>query len=196
MKINVGGQKGRKKCPSGWKIVDVREGADYRADLMKEPLPFEDSSIEAIYTSHTLEHLYPHRLPGVLSEFRRVLKSDGLLRVVVPDIDIGIQAYIKGDKKFLRDKRNPRKMDFMPDHLLCYLSCWFFTYREDLESDASNVRGHGHLGVFNWELLSYYLMAAGFSRVVRRGYGDCDEVFRGCDFERYRDCSLYVEAGM
>lgn len=42
---------------------------------------------DAIYCSHTLEHLYPHQVPIALGEFRRVLKKDGRAIVVVPDVE-------------------------------------------------------------------------------------------------------------
>jgi ubiquinone/menaquinone biosynthesis C-methylase UbiE len=46
---------------------------------------------DAVYCSHTLEHLYPHELPVALAEFRRVLKPGGALVAFVPDLE-GIEA--------------------------------------------------------------------------------------------------------
>jgi predicted SAM-dependent methyltransferase len=43
-------------------------------------------SIDAIYSSHNLEHVFPHEVELVLNEFRRVLKPDGLAIVGVPDL--------------------------------------------------------------------------------------------------------------
>ena len=34
------------------------------------------SSVDAIYSSHNIEHVYPHEVPIVLQEFYRVLKED------------------------------------------------------------------------------------------------------------------------
>lgn len=48
-------------------------------------LPFADRSVDAIYTSHTLEHLYLDDAQKVLGECQRVLKSGGCLRVALPD---------------------------------------------------------------------------------------------------------------
>lgn len=49
------------------------------------PLPYEDGSVDAIYSSHTLEH-FPHRLvPTVLAEWWRVLKPGGKIQISVPD---------------------------------------------------------------------------------------------------------------
>jgi SAM-dependent methyltransferase len=42
---------------------------------------------DAVYSSHNLEHLYPHEVHGALREFYRVLKVGGYLLVMVPDLE-------------------------------------------------------------------------------------------------------------
>lgn len=42
---------------------------------------------DAIYTSHCLEHLYPHDVGTALNEFRRVLKPGGKAFIIVPDLE-------------------------------------------------------------------------------------------------------------
>ena len=46
---------------------------------------------DALYSSHALEHLYPHEVLVALREFRRVLKPGGAVIVVVPNLE-GIKA--------------------------------------------------------------------------------------------------------
>jgi len=46
----------------------------------------DDKTFDVIYSSHTLEHAYD--IGKVLKEFRRILKSDGLLVVVLPYPDM------------------------------------------------------------------------------------------------------------
>lgn len=43
-------------------------------------------SVDAIYSSHNIEHLYPHEVPLALAEFLRVLKPDGFFVVTCPDL--------------------------------------------------------------------------------------------------------------
>lgn len=44
-------------------------------------------SMDAIFSSHNLEHLYPHEVPLALKEFRRVLKSpQGFALITLPDL--------------------------------------------------------------------------------------------------------------
>ena len=45
-----------------------------------------DASVDAIYSSHNIEHLYPHEVPLALAEFRRVLKPEGFAVVTCPDL--------------------------------------------------------------------------------------------------------------
>ena len=49
-------------------------------------LPFEDNSVELIYCSHTLEHLEEDKAIHFLTECHRILKHNGVFRLVVPDI--------------------------------------------------------------------------------------------------------------
>lgn len=46
----------------------------------------ESGSVDAIFSSHNIEHLYPHEVWLALSEFLRVLKPDGYLVVTCPDL--------------------------------------------------------------------------------------------------------------
>lgn len=45
-----------------------------------------DASVDAVYSAHNIEHVYPHEVALVLQEFHRVLKSDGFLVVTCPDL--------------------------------------------------------------------------------------------------------------
>lgn len=43
-------------------------------------------SVDAIYSSHNLEHIYPHEVPLALGEFYRVLTTSGLVVITCPDL--------------------------------------------------------------------------------------------------------------
>jgi SAM-dependent methyltransferase len=57
----------------------------------------ETGSMDAIFSSHNIEHLYPHEVPAALAEFRRVLKPDGYAVITCPDLQ-SICALIVDDK--------------------------------------------------------------------------------------------------
>ncbi len=45
-----------------------------------------DGSMDALYSSHNVEHVFFHEVPQMLREFRRVLKDDGFCVITCPDI--------------------------------------------------------------------------------------------------------------
>lgn len=51
-------------------------------DADKQPIPYEDESVDGIHCYHFLEHV--EKPIDVLKEFQRVLKPGGLLQIVVP----------------------------------------------------------------------------------------------------------------
>lgn len=46
----------------------------------------QSDTADAIFSSHNVEHLYPHDVPVALAEFRRVLKDDGYAVITCPDV--------------------------------------------------------------------------------------------------------------
>jgi SAM-dependent methyltransferase len=56
-----------------------------------------DSSVDAVWSSHNLEHLEPHEVPLALSEFHRVLRSGGLLLLTLPDIEAVCRLVAEGN---------------------------------------------------------------------------------------------------
>lgn len=86
------------KWPSGIIRRDERKG-----------LPFEDNSVDYIYTSHFLEHVKKHEVINIIRECHRVLKTHGWIRIVVPDLKLLANKYIKNElsiEEFLNVFRN------------------------------------------------------------------------------------------
>ena len=54
-------------------------------------------SVDAIFSSHNIEHLYPHEVPVALAEFKRVLNEDGFVVITCPDLK-SVAALIAEDK--------------------------------------------------------------------------------------------------
>jgi len=57
----------------------------------------QTDSVDAIYSSHNIEHLYPHEVPVALQEFLRVLKPEGFLVITCPDL-LSVCALIAENK--------------------------------------------------------------------------------------------------
>lgn len=56
-----------------------------------------DASVDAIFSSHNIEHLYPHEVPLALAEFCRVLTPEGFLIITCPDLQ-SVAELIAQDK--------------------------------------------------------------------------------------------------
>ncbi|MGO9233279.1 MAG: class I SAM-dependent methyltransferase [Methylocella sp.] len=56
--------------------------------------PFEDSFFDAVYSSHVLEHFTPSQALFLMNESYRVLKPNGILRTVVPNLEGTCREYI------------------------------------------------------------------------------------------------------
>jgi len=56
LKIDLGCGSNKKEGYIGVDILDVPE-VDYVTDLSKNPLPFEDNSVKAVYSNHFFEHI-------------------------------------------------------------------------------------------------------------------------------------------
>ena len=81
LKIDIGG--GLNPWP-GYRTIDLREGADIRADL-NQGIPLPDNSVGVLNASHILEHLHDkHR---IMSEIHRVLAHGGWAFIEVPSTD-------------------------------------------------------------------------------------------------------------
>lgn len=63
-------------------------------DLRRE-LPFSDEHFDAVYGSHVLEHLEPAAAARLLRECHRVLKPEGIVRIVVPDLEAIAKLYLE-----------------------------------------------------------------------------------------------------
>jgi cephalosporin hydroxylase/predicted SAM-dependent methyltransferase len=60
-----------------------------------EPLPLDDGTCSAVYSSHVLEHIPKDKAPAFIAECFRVLVPGGVLRIVVPDLETIARLYLK-----------------------------------------------------------------------------------------------------
>lgn len=56
-------------------------------------IPLPDSSVGVVYACHIFEHLAPEEGAFFLKEARRLLVPGGIIRLVVPDLQLGIDKY-------------------------------------------------------------------------------------------------------
>ena len=102
--LHVGcGQKRKErttKALSTWNELRFDIDESVQPDLvgtMTDMSSVFSESVDAVFSSHNIEHLYPHEVPLALAEFLRVLKSDGIAVITCPDLK-SVCALIAEDK--------------------------------------------------------------------------------------------------
>lgn len=129
-------------------------------------LPVEDASCDMVYCSHVLEHLNLTDFRIALKNTYKILKEDGVFRLVLPDLEYYIKSY-------LSENTTGASMRFMQDTGLGEVS------RENLfiESMRFLLGGSKHKWMWDYESLKLELKNAGFEHIRRAYIGDsalCD----------------------
>ncbi len=75
---------------AGFTDIDRKTGGEVY------PLPYPDGSVEEIVASHVLEHFCHRAVRQVLTEWVRVLKPGGKIRLAVPNFEEVATLYLKG----------------------------------------------------------------------------------------------------
>ena len=98
MKIDIGGGE---HTQLGFKNVDkYHKYADYIADVLN--LPFENNSIEEVYSKHTFEHLSKKEVKLALKEVYRVLIPKAKFTIIVPDLEWCLKNWLISSDKLGR----------------------------------------------------------------------------------------------
>lgn len=83
-----------------WVNIDiVSSSPEVRQHDIRKNLPYPDGEFDACYTSHMLEHLRPQEAERLIAECRRILKPQGIIRVVVPDLETIAREYLNALEK-------------------------------------------------------------------------------------------------
>jgi predicted SAM-dependent methyltransferase len=72
-----------------WREIRLDLDAAVQPDIVcsiTDMSPVATDSVDAVWSSHNLEHLQRHEVPSALTEFLRVLKPSGLLLLTLPDL--------------------------------------------------------------------------------------------------------------
>jgi len=132
-----------KKWYSQKEYCNILRNHNFVCHNVKYGIPFPDDSVDYIYSSHLLEHLFKEDARNFLKEAYRVLKKDGIVRICVPDLEYAISLYKKRDK----------------ERALYY----FFS------NCKSGYFSH-HKYMYDFDLLRQFLEDAGFNNIERFSY--------------------------
>lgn len=166
----------------GWTNIDLypAKGA-YYVDV-NNGLPFNDSTFNHIQCEHFLEHLEQENGIFFISECRRVLRTGGTIRFIVPDAEKYFAAYITGDAEFFEELKNLGGAQ-RPFSTACEVVNQMFRM------------GGDHLFAWDYETLAKYMIEAGFRNICKSEKNDIDKELDidGDDSWRVTE-SLYINA--
>lgn len=96
MKIDIGCGENKREGYTGVDLVSV-DGVDLVVDVTKEDLPFDENTVDAVFTSHFLEHVTTDEAMHVLGEVNRVLVKGGEVEIIVPNLPRVLELFLQAD---------------------------------------------------------------------------------------------------
>jgi predicted SAM-dependent methyltransferase len=162
----------------GWLNTDLNPRSDQIIYLdATDPLPFEDSTLDYVFSEHLIEHL-PHEDGAYhLNQCYRVLKPKGRIRVATPDLQFLIEIYTQSTLTEPQAKYVRRTLD------RAFPNTGFFNGAFVLNHF---MRHWGHKFIYDEATLGHALRKAGFTETRRWPVGDSDEP-RLRDIEHHGD---------
>jgi len=134
------------------------EGANFLNYDLTKGVPGEDDTIELIYHCHFLEHLaYPEARRLLRQAYAR-LKPGGMMRILVPDLELWIQNYHDNNAAFF-DAYRRQSLDNNCD-----------VYKTKAAVFMGMLHGHGHRWGYDYETLHWLLQRVGFGEIRRLLY--------------------------
>ena len=183
--VNLGcGEQGR----PGWINVDACAWPTVNCvwDCRKN-LPFPNNSVKGIFCEHFFEHLhYKEEVPYFLAECYRVLKSGGVMRIIVPDAGKYLEAYCQEGWEELSQLRR----------LDSELTDFFNGEKYQTKMEVINEifrQGFEHKYAYDYATLELILSQAGFSTVQRQEFAKSFMEEFSIDYEMRACESIYVE---
>lgn len=80
---------------NAWINLDlVPASTDVQRCDFRKGLPYPDNYFDACYSSHVFEHLKKQEAKDLIGECLRVLKPNGIIRLVVPDLETIARTYL------------------------------------------------------------------------------------------------------
>lgn len=173
MKLHVGCEK---VYLNNWINIDLDSPkADLIHDL-RQPLPYEDNSVDLIYNEHFIEHLTAEEGVNLLKEMLRILKKGGIIRIATPDLDYLVFKY------FFRWKKQEWIEKYGYSHI-------------ETKAEMMNAVFHywGHKWIYNFEEMNRRLYQAGFEKTQRVKFCQSQHIYLR-NLEKRKDSKLIVES--
>ena len=150
-----------------WKEIRLDIDKNVNPDIvgtLTDMKSVDTGSVDAVYSSHNIEHIFPHEVPIALREFYRVLKEDGIVVITCPDIQSAGEALTQ-DKLFQTLFQGKGRNNSVPEEYDVPVTAFdiLFGHRE---TTADGNVFMVHKGGFTYSLLDRAFYEAGFKARV------------------------------
>lgn len=143
---------------SGWTNIDIFSG-DIRLDVLKG-LPFKDNSVSFIYHAHFIEHFSLQENLKIFKECYRILKKNGVLRILFPDLAKHCQIYLNEDKETLYKYKEKGLILLKPEEFNLVTE-WF----------NKGFYDFGHKFIYDFKTIEALAKKVGFSKIYLVEHG-------------------------
>jgi predicted SAM-dependent methyltransferase len=163
--------------------IDIRshcDGVTFPYDI-RRGLPFQNGQVARIFAEHIVEHLeFREEMPRLIRECYRVLEVGGRLRIVVPDGERWLHAYVSGDTRAWSDLGFGELPPDMPTRMAMINHVFH--------------QGGEHHFAYDYATLEWALKQGGFTQASKASYGVSADETLCLDRAAHAKYSLYVEA--
>ena len=151
-----------------WKEIRLDIDKNVNPDIvgtLTDMKSVETGSVDAVYSSHNIEHIFPHEVPIALREFYRVLKEDGIVVITCPDLQSVCEAVAQD--KLLEPLYESDIGPISPIDIL-------YGWRERIEEGNEYM---AHKGGFTYSVLNTAFSEAGFKARYGGSRLECWDLF-------------------
>lgn len=149
----------------GWLNTDLTgNGINFAKIDVTKPFPLDDNCIDLVYTEHMVEHLEYKHFIEMLSECKRVMRAEAVIRIVTPSLFFLISLMQEPDKPINRqyiDWAIQKFIPFAPKNLPGFVLNNF-------------VRAWSHKLIYDLDTLRATLKVAGFRDFVACKIGESE----------------------
>ena len=166
----------------GWREIRLDIDPECAPDLvgsMTDLSAVADESMNAVYSSHNIEHLHPQEVPVALKEFLRVLHPEGTLVLTCPDLQ-SVCALVAQDKLLEPAYHTGTGMPIAPLDIL-------YGHRPSLAAGKPYM---AHNCGFTARTLAGSLKSAGFSAVGVLGHKESFALYAVATRQKLEDEAL------
>tara|TARA_B100000959_G_C14793895_1_gene546756 strand:- start:12 stop:689 length:678 start_codon:yes stop_codon:yes gene_type:complete len=142
-----------------WGTVKEKNGALIMNYNINYDIPIKTNSIKYIYSSHMIEHLNFNDGIKFLEKCYKILKNDGIIRLVFPDLQLWVKNYYESNNEFFIQYYNhTMSINELPE------------LKTNGEIFMSQIYNWGHNWGYDYDSIKDILQRSGFKDIKRMAF--------------------------